>query len=230
MQTVPAVTTATEMARARARARETGDGDGDGDGEAGNSDVAFMVTSDTAAVASLDVGVSVDSDVVPVSGLDDVTDAARANAAKLGRDDAILGAGAGPGMGGAFCDEGTVAGRGDVPSYVDSVPGMRDAIGSANSKAVRFCDRSKLTGAGGVSFASRFGMIPGATLVRLAGDQAQLLEIIDIKVSSESVRQPAAGAGGISSPLAELRSKTPRYVLVSSWPGQGTSVLLSCPG
>ncbi len=70
-----------------------GDGDGDGDGgcngddEAGNSDG---------------------------SGFDELTDTARANAAKVGRNDAICGAVVGPGMGGTFRDEGTVSGVGDV--------------------------------------------------------------------------------------------------------------------
>ena len=51
------------------------DGDGDGDGEAGNSDVDIILfTSDRAA------------------------ETARANAAKLGRDNAICGAGAGSGL------------------------------------------------------------------------------------------------------------------------------------
>ena len=147
---------------------------------------------------------SLDSDGMQGSGLDDVTDTARANAAKLERDDAICSAGEGPGMGGALCDEGTVSGGGDVTSYVDAAPGMGDEIGNANPKAVRVCDGSKFTGARGVSFASVFGMIPGATLVRLAREQAQLL---DRKVLPESVCQPTAGAGGTSSPLAEILSE-----------------------
>ncbi len=48
--------------------------------------------------------VSIASDVAQVSRFDDVTDPATANAAKLGRDGQIYGAGAGPEMGGAFCD------------------------------------------------------------------------------------------------------------------------------
>ncbi len=53
------------------------------------------------------------------------------------------------GGGGAFCDEGTVSGGGDVTSYVDTVPGMGNVIGNANPKAVLVCDLSKLTRAGG---------------------------------------------------------------------------------
>ncbi len=119
-----------------------GDGDSDGDGdEAGNWDG---------------------------SGFDDLTDTARANAAKLGRDYAMCGAVAGPGIGGTFCDEGTVSGVGDVTDYVDKIPEIGDAIGNANPKAMRVCDRSKFTRAGGAYFVSIFCMIPGATLIRLA--------------------------------------------------------------
>ena len=129
-----------------------GDGDGNGDGDGGSkastSDVVITVTSDVTAEASLEVGMSIDSDVVSVSGLDDVTDPATANAAKLGRDDAICGTVAGPAMGGAFCDESTVSGEGDATRCVDIVPGMGDAIGNANPKAMRVCDRPKLPRAG----------------------------------------------------------------------------------
>jgi hypothetical protein len=156
-----------------------GDGDGDGDdegeGEAGTSDVVFTVDSDTTADAS-HVGVSIDSVVAPVSGLDDVTDPATANAAKLGRDDAMCGTVEGPERGGAFCDESMVSGGGDATRYVDTAPGMGDAIGYANLRTMLVCDRPKVPGAERVSFASILGMIPGATLVRLAREQAQLLD------------------------------------------------------
>ncbi len=118
-----------------------GDGNGNGNGEARSSDEGFMVSSDAAAEVFLEVGVSVDSDGVQGSGLDYVTDTARANAAMLGRDDAICGAVAGPGTGGTFCNEDTVSGGGDVTDYVDTMPWMGDAIGNANPKAIRVCGR-----------------------------------------------------------------------------------------
>jgi hypothetical protein len=147
----PVSTMATEMARAIARARETATATAMATATptVSHLDVSMMVTSDAAAEPSFVCRL----DVVPVSGLDDVTDNARTDTAKLGRVDPIIGgAGAGSGMGGAFCDEGTVtvSGRRDVTSYVDTVPGMGDAIGNANPKAVRVANpkavRSKLGG------------------------------------------------------------------------------------
>ena len=69
---------------------------------------------------------SIDSDVVLVSALDDVTDPATANTTKLGRDYAICGAVAGPEIGGVFCFEGMVSGGGDATRtrYVGTVSVM----------------------------------------------------------------------------------------------------------
>ncbi len=110
-----------------------------------------------------------------------------------------------------------MSGLGDATRYVDTVPGMGDAIGNASPEAVRVCDRQKLTGAGSVSFASIFGMIPGATLVQLARKQAQLL---DRKVLSESGCQQA----GLHLPWQKYG---PRLALALQ--DKITSVLLSCP-
>ena len=77
----------------------------------------------------------------------------------------MCGAVEGPERGGAFCDESMVSGGGDATRYMDTVPGMGGAIGDANLRTMLVCDRPRVPGAERVSFASIFGMIPGATLV-----------------------------------------------------------------
>ncbi len=95
-----------------------------------------MVTSDAAAEASLDVEVSVGSDAMAVCGLDDVTDTARANPAKLGRDDVICAlAGRRPGSGQRGEGNARGAGRAGraMPGKWDAwgeTPGERDARGA----------------------------------------------------------------------------------------------------
>ncbi len=57
----------------------------------------IVVSSDAVAEASFNVEVSVNSDVVAVSGKDNVTDTVKAKSAKRGRDKVNYCTGAGPG-------------------------------------------------------------------------------------------------------------------------------------
>ena len=96
---------------------------------------------------------------------------------------AVIGAAGTESVAGDATDAGTDPGMADAPSDSETKLGMGCMIGAEGKTPMQVCEISRLTAARGVSFASTFGqlslILPGASLPRLAGKQADLLHKIN---------------------------------------------------
>ena len=176
---------------------------GDLIGEAGTDSGAGVV-----AGGSADSGAG---DVTGDAGSESGTGAATAGASvESGMGAAIGAAGTNPGAGGLIGDAGPDPGMGATIFDADADPGVEDATGNAEwakpgmggtlgaavMEPVQVCEISKLKAVRGAPFAPTVCplslILPGASLARLAGNQAHLLHSINSRVSSGAELQPSA--------------------------------------
>jgi hypothetical protein len=109
--------------------------------------------------------------------------------------DVAVDAGTEPEMGNMSLDAGTRPWTGDIVNYAGTEPGTWEVTSNAGTEQIREWKSSKPPPAGGTSFTSTVSpfiiALSWASLTRLVGKQAQLLQSIKSRASSAAMLQPS---------------------------------------